>query len=610
MRVAARINRAAGYSSATMTETPHVAPENPPSGDRPNEATVGSGPGSGSPATDVAELAAQPSAGLGTGKRPARTRRLPRLLLLIVALQSFLILCTGMVYTSFQEPDEVAHVDYILAHRHGQWLDGPGERLFQSGVLKAYYAVPSTQNHEHVADQAPLKRVDRKSFDQLGTASQTTGQPNQMVQHPPLYYALGAGFSYLLPNFEGQRFDVQIGWLRLLSLLMMIPVPILAWMTGRRLTGSSSIGFAMALLPLAVPSYLRTGASVSNDVPMVLFGALLLYLLARVVTGDLSRKTAIWVGVVWALLLLTKGFSLVFPPVIVLAYLCGGRGNLMARIRSAWLPAVLAGLIGAVLGGWWWIRNEVVYGTVQPYGFGPLWPLNRVYGPDRPGGTERNFLHGFSTLMYRRIFGSLGLIDFPLMPGRLLATLTIVFSVLVLIGIGVGARHAHAPRWSMVMLVLPALLTVAVMYSGSRSVYFHVRQIPGVQARYFVPFLPGLTLAAALTMTWLFRRFRSWIPLVAFLGALALEGAATVLVLDLQVGPKGPGLGHRVWGGLKYSIGWAPWPGVVSVVILLVTTLLVVWTLAALVRFAVLDSQADRSRPAQSPASELDLQTA
>jgi 4-amino-4-deoxy-L-arabinose transferase-like glycosyltransferase len=589
-----------------MTETPYVAPEGPHSGGQPGEATVAAG----SSALAAAEPDGQPIDDIGAGGRPTGRRRLPRLVLLIVALQSFLILCTGMVYTSFQEPDEVAHVDYILAHRHGQWLDGPGERHFQSGVLQAYALVPSTQTKQHVADQAPLKRDERKSFDQLGTAPHTTGLPNQMVQHPPLYYAIGAGFSYLLPNFEGQRFDVQIAWLRFLSLLMMIPVPILAWMIGRRLTGSSSIGVAMAILPLLVPSYLRTGASVSNDVPMVLFGALLLYLLSRVVTGDLSRKTAIWVGVLWALLLLTKGFSLVFPPVIVLAYLCGGRGKLLARIRSAWLPAVLAGVVGAALGGWWWIRNELVYGTVQPYGFGPLWPLNRVYGPDRPGGTERNFLHGFTTLMYRRMFGSLGLIDFPLMPGRLLATLVIVFSVLVLVGIGLGARRAHAQRWSMLMLVLPALLTVAVMYSGSRSVYFHIRQIPGVQVRYFVPFLPGLTLPVAVTMSWLLRRLRSWTPLVAFVGALALEGAATVLVLDLQVGPKGPGLWHRVWGGVKYAVGWAPWPGAVSAVILLVTAVLVLWTLGALVRFALVSSGADRSRPASSPAGELDLQNA
>jgi small subunit ribosomal protein S36 len=522
--------------------------------------------------------------------------RVPKLLWLIVALQSFLILSTGVLYTSFQEPDEIAHVDYVLAHRHGEWLDGPGERHFQLGVMQAWRLVPNTQTRPHVGDHIPFKRADRPSFDALGTGPVLTGLPNQMVQHPPLYYGVAAGFSYLVPNFSHLSFDKQIFWLRFLSLLMMIPVPIFAWLIGRRLTGRDSVGLIMAVLPLSVPSYLRIGASVSNDVPMVLFGAILLYLLARVASGDLTRRTSLLIGLFWGFTLLTKGFGLVFPPVIVLGYLLGSTGGLMSRIKSIRLPVLGAGVVGVAVGGWWWIRNVIVYHAVQTYGYGSLWPVNKLYGPDVPGGTERNFLHIVLNLLANRIFGSLGLIDLPRMPFRLLVTMVLFFLALAVAGLFLGARRSRAPRWTLLMLILPTLLTVALMYFGSRGTYMHVRQVPGIQVRYFVPFLPGITLCIAIALTWLLRRVEQWLPLVAIVFSLAFEAAAALFVLDLQVGPNQPGVRHRIWVGIKYSVGWAPWPGVVTGVFFLITGVLIIWTLAALVGWAA------RGGPELSPA--------
>jgi hypothetical protein len=51
---------------------------------------------------------------------------------------------------------------------------------------------------------------------------------NQMTQHPPLYYLLLAGQSRVVPGFGGWSFPAQLGVLRLLSALLLLPLPALA----------------------------------------------------------------------------------------------------------------------------------------------------------------------------------------------------------------------------------------------------------------------------------------------------------------------------------------------------------------------------------------------
>src|ERR1019366_4734690 len=127
-----------------------------------------------------------PPEGVDRASAAARwTGRWPRRLWLLVALQALLMLGTTVLYPAFQNPDEYAHVDYVIAHRDGQWFDGPGQRQFQSGVVKADSLVPNIQWRLHVA-QPPLARSARASFDALGTAPQNAERTNQMVQHPPL----------------------------------------------------------------------------------------------------------------------------------------------------------------------------------------------------------------------------------------------------------------------------------------------------------------------------------------------------------------------------------------------------------------------------------------
>ena len=514
-----------------------------------------------------------------------RARRLPGRLWLIVALQALLMACTMVLYPSFQNPDEASHVDYVLAHRHGEWLDAPGQRQYQSGTRAAQSLVPAIQFREHVGTRTPLPRAKRLSFDELGTAPVKAAIPNQMTQHPPLYYGLAAGFSYLLPYFDHHRFDVQVAWLRLFSLLLLLPVPILIFTAARRATGSQTVALVASALPLSLPSYLRSGASVNNDSLLLLLSSVLVALLVRVTFGDLSRRVALLVGLAWAGALLSKGFALAMPPAIVVAYLVGARGSLRQRLALAWRPVLIAGAVGTVLGGWWWVRNLALYGTVQPDGLGQLSDTVRqqIFGRDGAHGTELNFFVQFFRLLGLRIWGSIGLIDTPSLSHRLLFGLSglLLLAVLASLVAGLGpvrARSAwlRATDWRLdraVSLLLPVPLTLLVMYVGARPRYLHGRQLSGDQVRYLLPAMLGMLICVGVALHWLSGRLHRWLAPVVLTGSLLFVAGSAYQVLDLEMSNNSPGRAQRLSAGLRFVIGWSPLPGPLTGALFVLTAL-------------------------------------
>jgi 4-amino-4-deoxy-L-arabinose transferase-like glycosyltransferase len=519
---------------------------------------------------------------------------------LLVALQTMLMLGATVLYPPFQEPDEVSHIDYVIAHREGEWLDDIGQRHFQSGVLKARSEVPNTAVQAHIGSKPVPARSARESFDALGTAPSKSPFPNQMVQHPPLYYGLAAGFSYLLPNFSHQRFDVQIFWLRLLSVLLLAPVPLLIYGAALRATKSRNIGLVAAVIPLAIPSYLRTGASVTNDSLLTLLTVAMAALLVRIAWGDRTRRTAVLLGLAWGAALLTKGFALALPPAIVLAYLVGAHGTLRNRLRMSWSGMLLSGAIGFAIGGWWWIRNVVLYGTVQPDGFATLSDSVRQlgFGRDHVGGTDLDFFVRFMKLLARRIWGSLGLIDQPSLPALVLFPMTVLLVACIVAGVLAGVPRWRgtlaASGWTVgraVSLILPALLTLSVMYAGSRSTYLKGHALGGVQARYLVPAVLGIVICAAVGLDRVAGRWRRWLPLAALTASLTFVAASAYVVLDVEMSSGGPDRVRRLKDALHFVANWAPFPTAVTIALLALTIGLAGATCVVFARAAMRDTR-------------------
>jgi hypothetical protein len=317
-------------------------------------------------------------------------------------------------------------------------------------------------------------------------------------------------------------------------------------------------------------------------------------LLVRVTFGDLSRRVALLVGLAWAGALLSKGFALAMPPAIVVAYLVGARGSLRQRLALAWRPVLIAGAVGTVLGGWWWVRNLALYGTVQPDGLGQLSDTVRqqIFGRDGAHGTELNFFVQFFRLLGLRTWGSIGLIDTPSLSHRLLFGLSglLLLAVLASLVAGLGpvrARSAwlRATDWRLdraVSLLLPVPLTLLVMYVGARPRYLHGRQLSGDQVRYLLPAMLGLLICVGVALHWLSGRLHRWLAPVVLTGSLLFVAGSAYQVLDLEMSNNSPDRAQRLSAGLRFVIGWSPLPGPLTSALFVLTALVAV---AAVVGF-------------------------
>jgi small subunit ribosomal protein S36 len=264
----------------------------------------------------------------------------------LTALWCSLLLGASVVWPPAYGLDEPAHIDMAYQYSaHPFTFYGPGQLTFTRGVLGALASLPGIPPQTRFAVAPIPPRGQRPSLAQLGgTARQPNGGPNQMVEHPPLFYWADA-VVLRLPGVSSLAWDLQVWLMRLVSVLWMAPVPLICWAACRRvLTVSIVRGTAEAasrlsvlamVIPMTVPNLIRDGSAVDNDSLLVLTTTLVLYGVARVMTGDLGLRTAALIGVAMAAALWTKGFALALPLVVLLGYLVGARREATLLTRSA-----------------------------------------------------------------------------------------------------------------------------------------------------------------------------------------------------------------------------------------------------------------------------------
>lgn len=499
---------------------------------------------------------------------------------LVAALHLCLLLGYSVVVPVFRAPDEYVHVD-LMRHLAATGDYPEYDELFVSAPI---FAARDT-SAAYVAD-APAVGVEdavppgtRPAFADLGP-DVATDVPNQMPQHPPLYYGLGAavlGAADLVAPGWPWSFDRTVALLRLIDVVLVAAVPLLAWATARRFGCPPRAALTAGVLVLAVPQFTHIGSVVNNDGLLMALAAGLFLLAARVTTGDLSRRTAVLTGVVTGLALLTKGFALVLVPWIVGAYLLApgamARRRLVAT-RMAWVIA-LAGAIG----GWWWVRNAVVYARVQP----GLRLRDTVLEVDP---SPVFFVSRFVARLVTSFWGNFGWFEVAL-PG-----LVVTLATLVLVGAVVSAfvrGRVLAVRARLAFLLLPAATLGALVAANSFRAYLKTGVPFASQGRYLFPGLVGLVVVAAVGLDQLRRRPVRSLPVVALAAAVVLQGLALVALVGRYW--AGPGVGDR----LRALLAFSPWPPVVVFLGAVVTMALGVWTVVEVVRFA-------RRSPEAAPA--------
>lgn len=438
-------------------------------------------------------------------------RDVPRTVWLITALFAVLLSIHSVLTPLYRAPDEARHVSTVLSLVDGDGYPPSGKAFMEQAVLGSYLSsgysaklppgsrpgVSPTRLAETRA-LLPLRRQDAPDlaatvpFDQV-RPQEISYQLNQMTQHPPLYYLLGAGLLQLTPGDEDWRYPYVIGLLRLLSTAMIALLPLLAHAAARRVFGPGPPAVAAAAVPLAIPQLAHIGSGVSNDNLMVLTFALLTVALAHVLTGDLSRRTAVIVGLFTAAALFTKAFGLAALPFVAAAYLAV---LIRTRSRRALGAGLLAGLVSMV-GGWWWVANVVRYGTLQPE---PV--ISRAF-PARAGfdPSLRDYATEVATNIPVRFWGNFGYLELPVRV-EFAAGATAGLVLLCIAGVLVCRPLSSGP-----VLLVPLLGTAAIMVVGTWGLYATYGIFPGLQGRYLFPAVPALAVlagggAAALGRRW------------------------------------------------------------------------------------------------------------
>ena len=506
-------------------------------------------------------------------------RALPAALRLVVVLHTLVLLLATVLFPNYRGPDEPLHVDLIAAAASAEAVPwpAPGERRVASGVGAGGFITNGRipERRVLIASAAP-PRSERPSFRAAGGGNPSTSA-NQLVQHPPLYYYLLAPVLALVPDWQDQPFDRLVALLRVVNALLLAPLPLLGFVLARRVGLAAPVAVAAAAVPLAVPQLYHIGSSVNNDNLLLPLLAGTAVVAASVGRGDVRLRTAGLLGVLTGLCLLTKGLALFLPLLVAVAYAVAA-----SRVgpRRSVPPAAAALAAGLGIGGWWWVRNKIAYGTFQPDGTKLVQP--KLVAHTSWAQTGGDWLDQFSWLMTRRFWLDPGSTAVP----HVTDVAAAVAAALVVAGVGLSVA-TRTPRWrDTLLLVLPLACLAGIVGYGSWETWEKVIRASGMQGRYLYGALPGLAVLVVAGAGRLLGRRRAVLPLLVVLLAAAMQAVALRLTLPIYWLPETGSRPARLVGGIEALLAWSAWPPVVVVAVAVGAVGVGVATVAVLARDA------------------------
>lgn len=332
-------------------------------------------------------------------------------------------------------------------------------------------------------------------------------QPGEFskAHHPPLYYVLGAVLAGWVPNenlddlaarvnpFWGYRLyepgidnksqylhdpalegwpyqDVALGihLLRWVSLLMGAGVVTAVYHVARELfPAEPALAQGAAVLVAFNPMFLFIQSSVHNDALTNLLAALTVLGVVRYWCRGPTPQRAAFMGVVAALGILTKITFLFLGPMVALALI--SRSWSERKINPGWwrelvsMLALSGGLVFA-LAGWWFARNQIIYGEPTSMKLqAAIW---------QPRDTVPDWAAAFNELDYLRdsFWGAFGFGQIPLAApiSALLWFMGLVASAGLLIWITRARRSSQnyrAPGLLLAVLLAAPLAAFAATFS-------------------------------------------------------------------------------------------------------------------------------------------------
>lgn len=471
----------------------------------------------------------------------------------------------ALVVPVFQAPDERAHVDATVQVALGNAWAPPGDLR----ILNAVMAAQAQQAERPAATWSTVSEL-------LQGAPGTSDTVDQMTQHPPTAYLVGAA-ALRVAHYGDLRWDRAIEVLRLVDVGWTFLLPLLAWATVRRVTRSPRAALVGGVALFATPQLASIASSVSNDAPVMLFGAVVTWLAARMLTGDLRRRTLVGLSLALAAIVWCKGTGLPAVPSVAVVVLVAGAGTLPLARRV--LRTIVAMAVSGALGAWWWLHNLLSTGHLQPNGYEQYRPPKPF--PSGEGPSLRTFLDVSWGTITRTFWGS---------PGggaqvSIGAVLTAALTVLAL-GVVLGWAFRRGPGRAAVaaLAVFPALLIAGQTWTSAHA-YLETTFVAATQGRYYFPAIVCLVALSAVAWRRVPRtgRARRALAVTLATGSFVLAwyglGVVAAFFWNAARGPVTP-------AGLERYAAWGPVPASVVAVLLGVVALGCVWTLVQVIRAA------------------------
>jgi 4-amino-4-deoxy-L-arabinose transferase-like glycosyltransferase len=277
---------------------------------------------------------------------------------------------------------------------------------------------------------------------------------------------------------------------------------------------SPVIPLGAAAIAAFVPQFIFVSSVVNNDNLAILCATLATWMMARLLVRHGDRWTFLGLGLSLGAGLMSKQSLLVLVPLagLVLIYTAIRDRSFRQFLESL---LIVGGAI-AVISGWWYYRNLVLYGDL--FGLDPFL-ANR---PEEISATISSWSSfcAFLDKMHRSFWGLFGWMNIPL-PDWIYRLLAFGY---VIVALGLGAallkrRRGVERPWAAWLLLfsLPVLFLLWVVAYGYRF------GGSGWQGRYLFPALPAVGLVAAAGLASLCGQRRA-VPLI--LTALGLFAVA------------------------------------------------------------------------------------
>lgn len=216
-----------------------------------------------------------------------------------------------------------------------------------------YGAAPDERPHgNYIAHMASTKNIPVYS---------ATNADGYEFYQPPFYYFAAVPL-YVAAKAMGVQ-DPAVA-ARLLSIILGALSILFAYLTIRKVFPDKwEIAVASAGFIALLPTHVMTSSMVSNDILMeAVFGAAL-FLMTDLLTDKMTRLKSVLFGVLLGIGILGKMTCLALFPIAAIAYLLTWKRNgvdAKAMFRSSGIVL----LVSLLVGGWWLLRNQVVYGNL------------------------------------------------------------------------------------------------------------------------------------------------------------------------------------------------------------------------------------------------------